>query len=304
MILQHCVLFQVWIIVETMKRVDLVVNADDFGMSEEVNTAVIRAFQSGTLTSCSMMVSGEAFDQAVRLAKETPRLGVGIHLVTVMGRSVLPHSEIPSLVDRDGYFSTDPTSAGLKYYFSKKARLHLHKELTAQFERFVATRLPLSHIDSHLHMHVHPVVFDHAVELGESYGVRRMRLPSDDLWLALRFKPYKPFSKVVQASIFGLLTKRMRKKLAARGFVFPSRVFGHLMSGKMNEEYVLSILDRLKADTNEIYLHPAAHADNAALSPEELQHLREFNTLLSRNLAERLKDPRINLTSYSEMRAT
>src|SRR2546426_4417919 len=91
----------------------LIVNADDFGISEEVNEAVIRAYREGVLTSTSLMVTGAAFTQAVKLARENPGLAVGIHLVTVVGKSVLSHSEIPTLVDREGNFSNNPTAAGL-----------------------------------------------------------------------------------------------------------------------------------------------------------------------------------------------
>src|SRR5262245_41291022 len=63
----------------------VIINADDFGASEEVNEAVIRAYKEGVLTSASLMVTGQAFDQAVRLANENPGLAVGIHLVTVVG---------------------------------------------------------------------------------------------------------------------------------------------------------------------------------------------------------------------------
>ncbi|PYV88356.1 MAG: hypothetical protein DMG05_15680 [Acidobacteria bacterium] len=128
----------------------MIVNADDFGMSKEVNEAVVHAFKEGVLTSCSLMVTGEAFDEAVQLAKENRGLAVGIHLVTVMGRSVLPRSEIPALVDEKGLFSCHPGLAGLKYYFSKQARAQLRKELAAQFEKFQSTGLPFSHIDAHL----------------------------------------------------------------------------------------------------------------------------------------------------------
>src|SRR3982074_2267831 len=86
----------------------LIVNADDFGSSEAVNEAVVRAYTEGVLTSCSLMVTGEAFEDAVRLAHAHPGLAVGIHLVTVMGRAVLPHTEIPALVDQAGYFSSNP----------------------------------------------------------------------------------------------------------------------------------------------------------------------------------------------------
>src|SRR5262245_37487392 len=155
----------------------LIVNADDFGISEAVNEAVIRAFTEGVLTSCSLMVTGEAFEHAVSLAHAHPYLAVGIQLVTVMGRSVLPPSAIPTLVDAAGNFVSSTTRAGLTYYFSPQARSELRQELRAQFDKFVATDLRLSHIDGHLHMHVHPVIFRAALELVVRYGVRCMRGP-------------------------------------------------------------------------------------------------------------------------------
>lgn len=170
-----------------MNKTQVIINGDDFGKSPEVNEAVIRSFRARTLTSCSLMVTGDAFEHAVRLALEHPDLAVGIHLVTVQGKAVLPYLEIPNLVDREGRFPQSPTAAGLKYYFLKKARRQLKRELTAQFQRFHATGLQLSHVDSHLHMHVHPVVFAVAVELAERYGARRMRVPRDDFQLAVRF---------------------------------------------------------------------------------------------------------------------
>src|SRR5262245_41214934 len=106
----------------TVRPRRLIVNADDFGVSEAVNEAVIRAFTTGVLTSCSLMVTGAAFEHAVALAQAHPGLAVGIHLVTVMGRAVLPPAEIPTLVDAAGNFANNSLIAGLKYYFSPRAR--------------------------------------------------------------------------------------------------------------------------------------------------------------------------------------
>jgi hopanoid biosynthesis associated protein HpnK len=174
--------------VQTGRPRRLIVNADDFGISEAVNEAVIRAFTEGVLTSCSLMVTGEAFEHAVSLAHAHPDLAVGIHLVTVMGRAVLPPPVIPTLVDAAGNFVSNPTRAGLKYYFSPQARSELRQELRAQFDKFAATGLRLSHIDGHLHMHVHPVIFRAALELGLRYGVRRMRVPQEEYRLAVNFR--------------------------------------------------------------------------------------------------------------------
>ncbi|MHC4358726.1 MAG: ChbG/HpnK family deacetylase, partial [Planctomycetota bacterium] len=95
----------------------LIVTADDFGMSRNINEAVVRAFREGILTSASLVVGGPAFEHAVELARANPGLSVGLHVVLVQGKSTLPRKEIPSLVDSDNNFSQNPTSAGLKYFF-------------------------------------------------------------------------------------------------------------------------------------------------------------------------------------------
>lgn len=283
------------------KQLRVIVNADDFGMSEEVNEAVIRAYRDGVLTSTSLMVTGAAFEQAVMLAKANPGLAVGIHLVTVVGKSVLPHSEIPALVDREGNFSNNPTAAGLRYFFSPRARRQLRKELAAQFEKFRSTELPLSHIDGHLHLHVHPVIFKAALELGAKYGSRRMRVPFEERRLAIGFDRANLVRKTIHAALFGGLARYMKKKLTESGFTFPERVYGNLQSGKMSERYFLYALDQLTAETSEIYFHPAVYADEKLLSGEERQCSIEFEALTSKKVKERVAELGIKLASYSEI---
>src|SRR5262245_15809264 len=86
----------------------LVINGDDFGYSDAVNRAIIRAHREGVLTSCSLMVNERAARQAIELAKTNPNLAVGLHLVLVLGRSALPHAEIPHITDSKGNFTTSP----------------------------------------------------------------------------------------------------------------------------------------------------------------------------------------------------
>ncbi len=281
-----------------MHQVRVIVNGDDFGKSPEVNKAIIRAFRAGTLTSCSLMAGGDAFDQAVVLARENDGLAVGIHLVTVQGRAVLPHSEIPAIVDREGRFPDCPVAAGLKYYFSKAARRQLKRELSAQFQKFHATGLKLSHVDSHLHMHVHPVVFTASLELAEQHGVRRMRLPRDDFRLAQQFRKEHPASGAVTTLVFELLSRRMKRVLLERGFSFCERTYGHLYSGRMTIEYVLFVLNHLRTGNHEIYLHPADLGGRAASGPEQHQCTKELDILLSWDFKKRLLDPGIHLTNY------
>jgi chitin disaccharide deacetylase len=285
------------------KRPRLVVNADDFGMSEEVNGAIIRAHKEGVLTSASLMVTGAAFESAVRLAKENPSLAVGIHLVTVVGRSVLSRREIPSLVDEEGNFSNDPTAAGVKYFFSPQARRELEKEVAAQFDKFHSTGLGLSHIDGHLHLHVHPVIFNAALQLGIKHGARRMRVPEEERHLALGFDRGDALRKTIHTLLFGGLSRYMKRKLNTHGFTVPDRVYGNLQSGRMSEQYFLYALDNLRANTSEIYFHPALCPSHRSLTADDRQRFIEFQALTSPRVKERIDELGIRLTNYFGLEA-
>ncbi len=280
-----------------LKSIRLIINADDFGVSEEVNEAVIRAHREGVLTSCSLMVTGKAFENAVQLAKRNPQLGVGLHLVVVMGRSALPREEIPSLVDEQGHFLNDPFTAGLKYYFSKEAQAELGKELAAQFALFRSTQLPCSHIDGHLHMHTHPVVFAAALRLGKQYGVQRMRVPEEELGLALRFGRDHLCRKLFHWLVFRWLSQVMKRQLRSKGFVFSQRVYGTLQTGQINASYLLFLLRQLKSESNEIHCHPALYQTSTP-SLQEQSRFAEFEALTDKKVIEFLNSSSIQLTNY------
>jgi hopanoid biosynthesis associated protein HpnK len=137
----------------------LIVNADDFGRSESINLAVVRAHREGILTSASLMVNESAADQAVRLARENPKLGVGLHLTLICGAAALPPERISHLAGTRGQFSDNPVAAGWRYFFSAACKAELQAEIEAQVAKFHATGLPLDHLNGHLHFHLHPVVF-------------------------------------------------------------------------------------------------------------------------------------------------
>jgi hopanoid biosynthesis associated protein HpnK len=238
--------------------VRLIVNADDFGMSLSVNSAVLAAYDRGILTSCSLMVGEAAAQDAMHAARERPGLAVGLHLTTVCGHSVLPHSAIPRLVDRTGRFSNNPALAGVRYAVDSAAREQLGRELRAQFQRFQELGLPLSHVDGHLHMHMHPFIFDQAVRLAEEFGCRRIRIPRDDWWAYRREEPRSAPAQAPLAVVFGLLARRARRRLAGRGFDWPPRVHGFYRTDRMDKQAVLGLLKQLSPGDHELYSHPDA----------------------------------------------
>lgn len=239
-----------------MKR-SLIVTGDDFGFSRGVNRAILEAHERGILTSASLMVTGEAFEEAVELARAHPSLAVGLHLVVVAGRAVLRPPEIPHLVEATGQFVEGPVRLGLRYQFSRAAREELRREIYAQLATFRATGLPLSHVDGHLHMQMHPVVLEMLVEFADEFGIRAIRLPSEELRLALALDRRQILTKCLWAWMFQRLRRAGERRLTAAGLTYPERVYGLLTTGRLTESYLLGLIPQIRANRVEIYAHPA-----------------------------------------------
>jgi hopanoid biosynthesis associated protein HpnK len=235
----------------------LVVTGDDFGSSSSVNHAIIAAHDHGILTSASLMVAGESAAEAVELARSRPNLAVGLHLVLVDGRAALPAREVPSLTDPDGRFRSSPFTAGWRYQFSRDARLDLEREIRAQLERFRETGLELSHVDGHHHLHLHPVVLDTLVRLAPEFGIRWIRVPRDELVSAVSRRPASAAAGVVWSVVFRALRSHAARRLRAAGIGFVDRVYGLLMTGRIDEPYLLGLFPRIDASAVELYCHPA-----------------------------------------------
>ena len=235
----------------------LIINADDFGFSHDVNAAIIQAHEEGILTSTSLMVTGDAAQEAIALAKNHPHLAVGLHLVLVCGKSVLPPAQIPHLVDSQGNFSHNPTQAGLNYQFNQATRAELRLEIYAQLEKFRDSGLNLAHVDGHLHLHVHPVILNILTEFAAEFKIKFIRLPSEELTKNLKIDRRNLLIKIVWSIVFGQLRNYGESLLKTHNIKFADRVYGLLQTGNMSEEYLLSLIPQIEAELVEIYAHPA-----------------------------------------------
>jgi len=280
-----------------------VINGDDFGFSAGVNAATIEAYKNGILTSTSLMVTAAAFDQAVQLARENPGLAVGLHLVVVCGKSALPPARVPHLVDDHGRFPHGPVLTGLRYQFSRAARRELREEIRAQLEKFAQTGLPLSHVDGHLHMHMHPVVFDILVEMSRYFPIRHIRAPKEETSISLRIDGSNRIAKMVTGWIFGKLHHSGAAKLKRAGIDFSDRVYGLMASGGMTESYVLKLIPQMTGRRVEIYLHPAKECPGESLNGPKGSGPAELETLLSPKVRAALVASGFQLATFDHARA-
>lgn len=254
-----------------------IINGDDFGFSHGVNQAIMQAHQQGILTSTSLMVTGNAAPEAIALAQTHPDLAVGLHLVLVCGKSVLPPKQIPHLVDSQGNFPNNSFLAGLRYQFQPEARAELRQEIRAQLIKFQASGLPLSHVDGHLHLHVHPVVLQILVELAPEFDINFIRLPSEELRKTLKLNRHALLTKLIWSGVFAQLRRYGETLLTSHGINFADKVYGLLQTGNVTEEYLLGLIPQIKSNLSEIYCHPAqvpaGKAELAALQSPQVRQL-------------------------------
>ena len=268
----------------------LIVNADDFGRSESINEAVIRAHKEGILTTASLMVNEPAAPRAVELARQNPRLGVGLHLTLVCGRPALPPEKIPDLVTQTGQFSEKAPAAGMKFFFSQNCRGQLRAEMAAQFEKFHATGLPLDHVNGHLNFHLHPVVLRILLENAEKWKIRAIRLTRDHFFLNARIAGGEWPYRLSHALIFRLLSIWAHPGLLRKNIRHTGVVFGLLQNSRVDSAFLEKLLPYLPSGDSELYSHPSLD-----------QFKNEFDALINPAIRRLIEQNNIQLIRYQDL---
>lgn len=269
----------------------LIVNADDFGKTAQINAAVEKAHRDGILTSASLMVNEAETNGAVAIARSNPKLGVGLHLTLLFDRPALPPDSIPDLVDENGMLKKTPVSSGFNCFFKKRLKSQLESEIKAQIEKFKATGLKLDHINGHLHFNMHPVVFNILLENAKRWGINAMRLMREPLIINLQIARGRLLGRIAEALTFYCLSKWCESKLKSAGIKYPERVFGLLQNRNVDSEYLKKLIQRLPCGVSEIYSHPSTEA----------QFARELEALVNPEVRKIICEREIKLITYQEI---
>ena len=162
-------------------------NADDFGISPGVNQAIFKAHTEGVLNSTSIMINLKYAPQAIELSQQMPNLQIGLHANLTNEYSVLPSPQIPLLVDDKGKFRHGFVNlALLSVLHPKELKRQVKIEVRAQIEKALASGLKLTHLDSHRHVHMIPMIFKAFLELKEEYKIPRLRFVNENPVLTIR----------------------------------------------------------------------------------------------------------------------
>ena len=264
----------------------LVVNADDFGFTRDVNRGIVEAHQSGILTAATLMANGEAFDDAARLAHENPSLDVGCHLVLVGGRSVLdPARELPANVPQL-----------LAAIATRK--IPVREELAAQVRRILDAGISPTHLDTHKHTHLAPPVLDAVAEIAEEFHISWVRRPFDLPLTAARAKA----SWLTRATSDGLQLVRARfhHVLAAHRCRTTDHFAGFQITGRFRTAELVDLIKALPEGTTEFMCHPGRCTDELRAARTRLKESREWEleALTAAETRRALEDHDVILVNY------
>jgi hopanoid biosynthesis associated protein HpnK len=234
----------------------LIFTADDFGLSLSVNEAVERAHREGVLSTASLMVAAPGSSDAIRRARALPELRVGLHVVLVNGRPLLPAARVPDLVGGDGAFLSDLGEAGVRFFFRPGARAQLDAEVRAQFEAFAQTGLVLDHVNAQNHMHVHPTVLSTILRVGRDFGMRAVRIPFEPALASWRGTRNGLWRRIREELSLAPWLTLMRVRLRAARMATNDYVFGRNDTADMTAERIAGFLRALPDGIGEIYSHP------------------------------------------------
>lgn len=285
---------------------ELILNADDFGLTRGVNEGIVRAHREGILTSATLMANGPAFEDAVERAKQNPQLGVGCHLVLVGGLAVAPREKIPSLADRDGRL---PRSIGVlmaKLSCGRVRSRDVETELRAQIEKLRRAGIEPTHLDTHKHTHVHPRVMSALGRVAQEFGITRVRKPVENLrdsWRMSR-REGAGLQNLMAAATVRAVALRFHTISRRYGLRSPDHFLGLALTGRLSGAALCRLIDTLPEGRTEIMVHPGICDTELAATGSRLQQQRqtELDGLLDPEVRRTIVNQGIRLISYRDLR--
>jgi predicted glycoside hydrolase/deacetylase ChbG (UPF0249 family) len=258
----------------------LVVNADDFGFTRDVNQGIVEAHRHGILTATTIMSDGAAFDDAVRLARENPTLDIGVHLVLV-GQPPFPMT-VAQL--------TRAVMLG---------RIRIYEELSAQVRRVLDAGLAPSHLDTHKHTHLLPPVLDAVARISEEFRIPWVRRPFDF--------PLQPggvsWQKRAVSSVFGVLRGRFERILTRHGCRSTDHFAGFQITGTFRAADVVALIRALPQGSTEFMCHPGICTPELRAAHTRLKESREeeLRALTAPEVRAALRESGVELVRYSQI---
>jgi predicted glycoside hydrolase/deacetylase ChbG (UPF0249 family) len=236
----------------------LIINADDFGLTRGINSAIAELHQSKALTSATLMATGPAFEDALAITRANPTLGVGCHVVLTDGTPVSRPESIPSLIGADGRnFRAslfDFVQALLRGAILEE---DIAREILAQIQKLQHAGIKITHLDTHKHTHIFPAVSRPLLRLAAKCSIRAIRNPFEPAWSS-RLAPHS-YSRRLKFHALSVLNKKQflaLPELRQGHVVTTNGTIGVSATGQLDASSLRTLLHSLPEGTWELVCHP------------------------------------------------
>ena len=269
-------------------------------MSAAFNRAVLEGYQGGILKSASLVANGKAFDEAVNtIIPQCPDLGVGIHLNIIEGQSLC--EDVFSLVDSEWNFNNSYGQLLLKSLNKKDNSFleQVEREFRVQIEK-VMSKTPVSHIDSHVHVHSIPAIFDLVCRLAKEYGINQVRTQFEkpyivpDIHKHLNLKYPVNLIKVALLNFFTVFNEATVHKYGLQTNDYIIGVTYTSMMDSLSVAYGLMAI-KYKKVVAEALIHPCRYEDGTIDN-----HFTEYLITKNKKLKDKIEQLGYEITNYVE----
>ena len=269
-------------------RKQLIVNADDFGFTPDVNEGIVEANRTGVLTATTLMANGAAFDDAVRLAKATPDLDVGCHLVLVSGRSVHTGQALP------------PTVSKLLLAIARR-EIRIYDELSAQVRKIVAAGIAPTHLDTHKHTHLAPPVLEAVARIADEFDIGWVRRPFD-----FPMTTNTPLMTRATSRALQVVRRRFHRTLERRRCRTTDTFAGFQITGRFRAAELVELIRQLPDGLTELMCHPGRCRDTLRQAKTRLKESREeeLRALVAPATRQALEANGVELVNYRTCRVS
>lgn len=269
----------------------LIINADDLGLSKEINDGIMDAHRNGIATSASLMTNQEYFSDVLPAIEQNPNLGVGIHLNILRGR---PISQLEYLVDSRGNFQGNIALLTLKFLLNpKKTTEEVSREFDAQIKKAVDAGVKITHLDTEKHSHIFPFIFKIVINLAKQYNIKSIRFPFEKMTSAKNVSP-RQWLKILFSNLF---YKKCLSMIKQSGLSYPDFFYGISLSERFSVNNLKELVDNLQPGVSELSCHPA-YKMPASSSFIDKSRDTELETLTNPVLLSYIKEKEIVLTSF------
>ena len=291
----------------------MIVNADDFGLTSGVNRAIVEGNRSGIVTSATIMANAPAYAEAGALARATPTLHTGCHVVLIDGQPITSGAQtlINGATLENNLGTTRRFRSSLKDFAraalgKKLSAAEIQKEAEAQIARIQSAGITVTHVDSHKHTHMFPQVLRPVLRAARALGVKAVRNPFEPIraWpIAGTLGAPGMWLRCAGVMSFQLFAREFSKAVREEGMYTTDGTVGIAATGMLNQKTLSAILTALPEGTWELVCHPGYSDDDLRAAGTRLLQSREIEleALTSAETKSLLKRQNIQLMSYADL---